>query len=254
MWKNSVVLHAYLNGGSNRGRPMRQKVLLVEDDRDFGGELQDYLSRYGFEVERADTTQALSTVLSNCRPDAIILDQFLHGDDALPEIPRIRSTFAGQILVLTGNNYEGDRVVALESGADDCLLKGIGFREVVARLRAVGRRTAKAEAVGAGIPQEDSDYGWTVHPGRRQVLTPSGTPVSLTGLEFETFHQLYSARGRIVSRDELALHVLRRPAATAGRSVENLLSRVRMKFLPQIPDATFIKAIRGKGYVFLGFR
>lgn len=235
---------------------MKTKILLVDADKCFAGKIQEYLIRYGFDVERADTTQEISEALSRCHPDAIILDQFLHGGDALPEIPRIRSIFAGQIVLLSDSDYEGDRIVALESGADDCLVKGIGFREVVARLRAISRRAGgtRRECPGAPPPQDHSDYGWVVSPSRREVTAPSGTLVRLTGLEFETFHQLYSARGRIVTREELALHVLRRPAAIAGRSVENLLSRVRMKFFSHTRDATFIKAIRGKGYVFLGFR
>ena len=101
---------------------MKTKILLVDADKCFAGKIQEYLIRYGFDVERADTTQELSEALSWCHPDAIILDQFLHGGDALPEIPRIRSIFAGQIVLLSDSDYEGDRIVALESGADDCLV------------------------------------------------------------------------------------------------------------------------------------
>jgi two-component system, OmpR family, response regulator len=233
----------------------RPKVLLVESDIKFREDLQEFLLRYGFEVGSANSTEGLCTVLRQRPPDVVILDHFIHGADALPYVPEIRRAFAGHIMILSDNSYEGDRVVALESGADDFVAKGIGFREVVARLRALARRDSNPRQNADDAPDHKGhpDRGWVIQPNRRQVFSPSGTKVDLTGLEFETFLQLYHRRGQIVSRDDLALHVLRRPAATAGRSIENLLSRVRMKFLRHLQNTTFIKAVRGKGYVFLGF-
>jgi two-component system, OmpR family, response regulator len=234
---------------------LHSKVLLVEGDNVFSDELRGFLLRYGFDMRCTASTESLCDVLRHSPPDVLILSQFIVGADALPHVPQIRESFSGPIMILSENSSEGDRVVALEGGADDFVAKGIGFREVVARLRALTSRRSAPRGDSAGPPGDGGrpDRGWVVQQSRRQVLSPLGTKVGLTGLEFETFFQLYSRRGQVVSREDLALHVLRRPAATAGRSIENLLSRVRMKFLPHLQDATFIKAVRGKGYVFLGF-
>lgn len=232
------------------------KVLLVEDDRAYGEELGAYLSRYGFDVGYADGARVLEGRLRAAQPDVVVLDQFVQGSDLLMELPDLRRSFSGQIMVLTANSCEHERIRSLESGADEFLVKGISFREVVARLRVLarhGHRPVEA-SVDTEATADDCDAGWCVDAVRRRIISPVGASVELTGLEFETFFLLYSKRGKVVSKEELTMHVLKRPLITAGRSLENLLSRIRVKFAPHTEREAMIKAIRGRGYVFLGFR
>jgi two-component system OmpR family response regulator len=235
---------------------MGTKVLLVEDDRAYSEELGAYLARYGFDVGRLETADDLVDKLHEASPDVVVLDQFMQGADVLAELHALRRSFSGQIMVLTGNDCERERILGLENGADEFLVKGVSFREVVARLRVLARHGQ--HPVGSPTdneaPHGDRDAGWSVDPVRRQIVSPAEGTVELTGLEFETFFRLYSKRGSIVSKEELALHVLKRPLIAAGRSLENLLSRIRVKFMPHVKRETLIKAIRGKGYVFLGFQ
>jgi DNA-binding response OmpR family regulator len=232
------------------------KVLLVEDDRAYREELGAYLTRYGFDVRHLESAKTLAEELCNGPHDIVVLDQFIHNSDVLVGLPALRTVFGGQIMVLTANDCEADRILSLESGADEFLGKGVSFREVVARLRVLARhgRSPAAGSAEAETPADSVDTQWSVDPTRRRIVSPAGITIELTGLEFETFFRLYSVRGRVVSKDELALHVLKRPLITAGRSLENLLSRIRLKLLPHAGGVELIKAIRGKGYVFVGFR
>lgn len=232
------------------------KVLLVEDDRAYREELATYLTRYGFDVRHLDSASALTEELCDAPPDVVVLDQFIHGADVVVGLPELRTSFGGQIVILTANDCQADRIVGLESGADEFLVKGISFREVVARLRVLTRH-GHSPATGSAkteTPADSGDAGWCVDHVRRRIISPAGNTVELTGLEFETFFSLYTKRGKVVRKEELARHVLKRPLITAGRSLENLLSRIRVKFLPHAEGRVLIKAIRGQGYVFVGFR
>jgi two-component system OmpR family response regulator len=231
------------------------KVLLVENNRAEREALGAYLTQYGFDVRHLESAKALTEELCNRPPDVVVLDQFTQHSDAFVRLPELRTAFGGQIMVLTANDCEIDRVLSLESGADEFLVKGISFREIVARLRVLARyrHSSRAGSAETDTPADSGDAGWSVDPIRRQVVSPAGIMIELTGLEFETFFRLYSMRGKVVSRDELALHVLKRPLIIAGRSLENLLSRIRVKLLPHAGGVALIKAIRGRGYIFIGF-
>lgn len=231
---------------------MGTRVILVEDDRAYREELGEYLMRYGFDVQHLESSNGLMDKVCDGSADVVVLDQFIHGSDVLVQLPELRRSFRGQIIILTANDCQNDRIVGLESGADEFLVKGISFRELVARLRVQARHIQHHAMGSAAAPAAIDDAGWSVDPARRRIIAPSGNTIELTGLEFETFFRLYSTRSRIVSKEELAMYVLKRPLITAGRSLENLLSRIRVKLAPHV-GGELIKAVRGKGYVFVGF-
>lgn len=233
----------------------RERILIVEDEPEFSTELAAMLRRYGFDVRVAGDLTQMGEAVSAFEPTVLILDQFLQEIDMVPRLAQIRTGFKGGLMVLTGNNDIADKVLALEHGADDFVLKTTHPREVLARLRALARRSAAAVAgcCEAETPQGADLEGWTVDAARREVRTPDGEALALTGLEFDAFQMLQQTPGKVVSRECLAKEILQRHVCASGRSIENLISRVRAKFAPHIGDRPFIRSVRGKGYVFLGF-
>lgn len=235
----------------------RERVLVVDDDREFCGELSALLRRYGFEVCVVHEAAAVASALQSFQPTVLVLDQFVDGTDMLSRILELRRSFKGGLMVLTGNDDLSDRVLALEWGADDYVLKTIHPRELLARLRVLARRGSPGEAAVERRPQVllsvPDERGWVVNVARREVRAPNGDQVPLTGLEFDAFRLLYERQGEIVGREELARAILDRHISASGRSIENLLSRVRSKLAAHLAGSLVIRAVRGKGYVFLGF-
>lgn len=233
----------------------RDRILIVDDEAEFSAELAAMLRRYGFEVSVVCDASQMGEALPSFAPGVVVLDQFLADVDMLPRLAQIRTMFHGGLMVLSGNDDITDRVLALEQGADDFVVKTTPSREVLARLRALARRNSVPPA--APSPAEQSHHstldGWEVHQARREVRTPHGIVVPLTGLEFDAFQLLYLAPGKVVPRECVAKEVLQRHVSATGRSIENLMSRVRIKFAPFIGDRPLIRSVRGKGYVFLGF-
>ena len=235
----------------------RSRLIVVEDDKDFVLELSDLLRRYGFDVQDVDRLADLPPALLAHSPSVVILDQFVSGQDLLAELPKVRAMFSGGILMLTGNTNATDRILGLEAGADDFVLKGSEPRELVARIRAVMRRSVSALGAPSPTPTDvapvESVGKWQLDRERRRLIAPDGELVPLTGMEFDVLLRLYDARGHLVSRDSLVREVLRRHVDCAGRSIENLISRIRNKIRPHTDDSECIKSIRGQGYVFVGF-
>lgn len=233
----------------------RDRILLVEDEPEFSTELSGMLRRYGFDVTVVNDAAEMNEAMQAAAPTILILDQFLHDTDMLPRLADIRATFRGGLMVLTGNNDITDKVLALEHGADDFVVKTTHPREVLARLRVLARRNVAAGAAAepAEAPVGPDSGGWIVDTARREVRSPNGDIIALTGLEFDAFQMLHQRQGKIVSRETLVTEILQRHVCASGRSIENLLSRVRAKFAPFIGDRPLIRSVRGKGYVFLGF-
>ncbi len=235
----------------------RKRLILVEDDSDFALELTDLLFRYGFDVFSVDDLAKLRHALVEHHPDVLILDQFVNGQDLLAELSKLRDLFSGGIVMLTGNRDTTDRILGLEGGVDDFVLKTTEPRELVARVRAVIRRLGRREAALSQTPAEAGPVTpqgqWKLDRERRRLSTPHGELVDLTGMEFDVLLKLYEARGTVVSRDTFVRDVLRRHADCGGRSIENLISRIRIKMRPHLSSVECIKSIRGQGYVFVGF-
>ncbi len=233
----------------------RERVLVVDDEPEFCAELATVLRRYGYDVAVAGDAVAMAQALQAFQPTVLVLDQFLADVDMLPRIAQIRAGFRGGLMVLSGNSDFADKVQALEQGADDFIVKTTHPREVLARLRALVRRTA-GPIVEPAVPMNPSApdaQGWTVDIARREVRTPAGDVADLTGLEFDAMRLLYQVPGKVISRECLAREVLQRHVDASGRSIENLMSRLRAKFVPFIGKRPVIRSVRGKGYVFLGF-
>jgi two-component system, OmpR family, response regulator len=226
--------------GADRGN----SVLLVDDDVDFLAELSDFFVNAGFLCRTCDNWASALEMLNGWQPNLIVLDQRLGPVDTLLLLPTLRQHSSAPVLFLTGGRSEADRVIGLELGADDFLLKPISGRELVARVRAHLRRGDREEV--------SNGHEWRIVPVERKVLRPDGTSVPLTSTEFELLSTLAAHPGVPVERDELSRHVLRRPFLAEDRALDNLVHQIRRKFGCS-GAGEVIASVRNVGYVFRGY-
>lgn len=224
--------------------PVQASILLIEDDPILSGELVDTFSDHGIEARTIANWPDALALLEQFQPDLILLDQRLGAVDTLMMIPALRNLTAAPILFLTGNRNEADRVIGLELGADDFLLKPIAGRELVARVRAHLRRATRLPVNASGE--------WRILEVERRLLRPDGTPVPLTAAEFALLAMMAGQPGVPIDRDTLTQEVLKRPYRAEDRSLDNLVHQIRRK-LGRRGAGEVISAIRNQGYVFSGF-
>ena len=233
------------------------KILLIEDDEAIASELAEFLGRHGMETVWFKSYENIEKNVADAKADLLLLDQFVDGRDALTLLPEIRSGYEGGIVFLTGNEEAVDRIVALESGADDFVMKSLGPRELLARLRAVLRRTREDEDAHSGNDHRvSSDPGavgnWSIDLNRQEVLAPDGVALQLTYTEFQLLTYLIRHASRVVTRDEVSREVLHRDFTPADRAVDNLVSRIRTAVEPHANGDSVIRSVRGQGYIFIG--
>ena len=180
--------------------------------------------------------------------DLVLLDQWLGRLDALTMLPEMRGVTRAPIVILTGNKAEADRIVGLEMGADDFLVKPVSGREIVARVRAHLRRRQVRETDRDSCVMER----WRFVAEERRLYAPGGQPVYLTGTEFELLALLISADGAPMDRTTLSRQILRRAHQPEDRSIDGLVHGIRSK-LAAHGGSNMISTIRNRGYVFTGF-
>ena len=242
-------------------------VLIADDEVELTDEICDYLSRYGIQPVPVHNFADAMKVLTTRHVDAIVLDQRFGPVDTLPLLPTLRAVTSAPILMHTGNREETDRVLGLELGADDFLLKPVSGRELVARLRARLRHLVPRPPVAANTPQPAAvqltlpiasaasaavDAGWRVVPTERRVYRPDGTPLRLTTAEFDTLSALAAKPGDVRSREELTKLVFRRTWRSGDRAVDNAVLHLRQKLSQDLGDGCIV-TVRQMGYVFTGF-
>ncbi|MBC7431691.1 MAG: response regulator transcription factor [Rubritepida sp.] len=242
-------------------------VLIADDEVELTDEICDYLSRYGIQPVPVHNFADAMKVLTTRHVDAIVLDQRFGPVDTLPLLPTLRAVTSAPILMHTGNREETDRVLGLELGADDFLLKPVSGRELVARLRARLRHLVPRPPVAANGPQPAPvqlalpiasvapapvDAGWRVVPTERRVYRPDGTPLRLTTAEFDTLSALAAKPGDVRSREELTRLVFRRTWRSGDRAVDNAVLHLRQKLSHDLGDGCIV-TVRQMGYVFTGF-
>ena len=224
------------------------RILLVEDDQRFCRLLQQYLQEMGYTVSIRHTgPEGLQTALAEAF-HAVILDVMLPGMDGFEVLRRLRIQSAVPVLMLTGRGEEADRIVGLELGADDYLPKTSSMRELLARLRAVLRRSIFSEAARAEsngpVVVGDLTINLAMH-----TATLNGKPLTLTRHEFDLLLSLARAPGRVKTREQLLLEVSDRDFEALGRSVDVLVSSLRRKLGDDPKAPTWVETVRGVGYV-----
>lgn len=223
-------------------------ILIVEDDSDIRALVGALLTSEGFAVEQAKDAVDMDDVLARTRPDVIILDLMLPGEDGLSICRRLCNTHAVPILMLTAKGEEIDRVLGLEMGADDYLVKPFGPRELLARVRALLRR-ANAKDQPAPTRRVAFDE-FIVHLDARLVTDTSGVDLSLTSAEFDLLACFVQRPRRVLTRDQILDWTHGRNSDPFDRTVDMLVSRVRKKLDTASPGSKLITTVRNGGYLF----
>jgi two-component system OmpR family response regulator len=223
-------------------------ILVVDDDLEIRELLAHFLREHGFQVSLAEDGEALFRELGACDPDLIVLDLMLPGEDGLSLCRRLAAEHSPPIIMLTAVAEEADRIVGLEMGADDYLTKPFNPRELLARIRAVLRRSGHSGVPGGG--QRVSFEGWELDLGRRELKRVDGTLVPLSAGEFRLLQVLAEHPQQVLSRDFLLERTHGRESGPYDRSVDIQLSRLRRKLEDDPKDPTIIKTVRGGGYMF----
>ena len=224
-------------------------LLIVEDDRETRDLVARYLAGRGFRVTTVRSGGEMRQALDTGNFSLLLLDLMLPGEDGLTICRKLRAARSTiPIIMLTALGEEADRIVGLESGADDYLPKPFSPRELVARINAVLRRSD-----GAAAPAPDdrlSFAGFILEPERRRLLDSQGTEIELTAGEYDLLLVLARRPRRVLNRDPLLDLTKGREASPFDRSIDVQISRLRRK-LQGAPDAAeIIKTVRFGGYVF----
>jgi DNA-binding response OmpR family regulator len=223
-------------------------ILIVEDDPEIRRLVRDFLSQEGFVIELAEDGKAMDAVLQRQKPDLIILDLMLPGEDGLAICRRLRTQGTIPILMLTAKSDEIDRVVGLEMGADDYLTKPFSSRELLARTRAILRRTRPSAQTPDN--RRHSFDAFVIDIDARQLATQSGDPVILTSAEFDLLVAFVQRPRRVLTRDQILDWTHGRSAEPFDRTVDMLISRLRKKLDAASPDSNLITTVRNGGYLF----
>lgn len=226
------------------GRP--ERVLLIDDDVELCQLVAQYLSGEGFAVESVhDGALGAERALEGGN-DILVLDVMLPGVNGFEVLRRIRASSRIPVVMLTARGEEVDRIVGLELGADDYLSKPFSPRELVARLRAVLRRSSPPETTAA-TPELIAVGDLELNSGSRTVRR-GNEPIELTTVEFDLLAILLREAGRVVSREHLAAEALGRPYTPLDRSIDTHVSNLRRKLGPGRDGRPRIKSVRGTGY------
>jgi two-component system response regulator CpxR len=225
------------------------RILVIDDDVELSSLVAEYLEPEGFQIEAvSDGIRGLDRALSN-EHLLIVLDVMLPGLNGFDVLRRIRAVSRIPVLLLTARGEDVDRIVGLEIGADDYLPKPFNPRELVARIRAVLRRTQAVRNPDDSIPDVVQVGDIELDPATRTVLQ-NGQPVELTSVEFNLLHVLLSEAGRVVTREHLVDAVLSRKFSPFDRSIDMHVSKVRKKLGDSENGTDHIKTVRGVGYIF----
>ena len=225
-------------------------VLVVDDDAETRGLLQEYLQKQGYRVTTAADGKALRAALAAARPDLIVLDVMLPGEDGLQLCRELRSRSNLPVIMLTARGEETDRIVGLEMGADDYLAKPFNPRELLARIKSVLRR---ARSLPENLEPEAAKAfrfaGWTLDAATRDLTAPDGVVVPLSGTEFKLLRVFLSHPNRVLSRDQLIELMVSREAGPFDRAIDVQVSRLRQRLRDDAREPRIIKTVRGEGYV-----
>lgn len=229
-------------------------ILIVDDDREMRVLLSDYLEKNGFTVTAVDDGRAMRRVLAGKPVDLIVLDLMLPREDGLTLCRDLRATDPASppILMLTALGDEADRIVGLEMGADDYLGKPFASRELLARIKAILRRS-RALPANLRVTEVAALLGfgdWTLDTTRRHLIDAAGTMVSLSGAEYRLLRIFLDHPQRVLTRDQLLNLTQGRDTEPFDRSIDLLVSRLRQRLRDGAREPRYIKTVRSEGYVF----
>lgn len=227
-------------------------ILLVDDDIHIRQLLSDYLADFGMAVVAVAEGKLMADVLENGVFDLIILDLMLPGENGLSLCRDLRAKSDIPIMMLTARGEAMDRVVGLEVGADDYIVKPFEPRELVARIQAILRRFKVGREIIREQKHEEivSFMGWRLNFVMRQVISPEGLVIPLSNAEFRLLKVFIENPCRVLTRDFLLEQARGRDMDLFDRSIDLLVSRLRQKLGDYSRTPDMIKTVRGEGYLF----
>ena len=221
-------------------------ILLIEDERAMADGLRDALEHHGYSVRIAPDGEAGLELARTVQPDLVVLDVMLPGRDGFEICRLLRAErFSAPIIMLTARSEEVDRVVGLEVGADDYVVKPFSTRELLARVKAHLRRQTNAPPAISGCKFGDVSVDFAA-----AVVTRGGRPVDLTSTELAILRLLWERRNEVVSRDEVMNHVWGYETYPESRTVDTHVLNLRHKLEADPRKPCFILTVHGVGYRF----
>jgi two-component system OmpR family response regulator len=232
--------------------PGAPHILIVDDHREIRDLVSKALSKEGFRVSAAADGRDMRKALADSRIDLILLDLMLPGEDGLSLCRALRAESSIPIIMLTAKGDEVDRVIGLEMGADDYLPKPFGSRELIARIKAVLRRS-QDKAASPNIDRRPKHYHfdrWRLNTSARELLRDDGITVPLSTGEYDLLIVFVERPQRVLNRDQLLDLARGRSSSSLDRSIDTQVSRLRKKLELDPGDPKMIKTVWGGGYMF----
>lgn len=249
MSKNDIMVVIGRLEGKTLMSVKPSRILLVEDDPEIAEMVSALLSDQGFSASVAGSAVEMDRFMKEQAYDLIVLDIMLPGEDGLSICRRLRAQSTTPIIMVTSLGEDLDRIIGIEIGADDYITKPFNSRELIARVKALLRRSAYGEPAQTVAPVMTFD-GWRISPLARHLLDPEGAEVSLTSAEFDVLLAFCQNPQRILTRTELLALTHVGLAGPDERSVDVHISRVRQKIEPNPREPVLIKTVRMGGYIF----
>jgi two-component system OmpR family response regulator len=228
-------------------------IAVLDDDAQITRLVAGYLQNQGYRVSETHAGPVLLRLMTADPPDLVLLDLGLPGEDGFSIARQLREHWHCGLIIITGRGDAIDKVVGLEVGADDYVTKPFDLRELLARIKAVLRRTLAAPgppaAAASAPPRRYRFAAWELDLAARRLLDASGHEVPLTGGEFDLLAVFVAHPGRVLSRDFLLEQTRRREAAPFDRTIDVQVGRLRKKLEADVDDPQIIKSVRGAGYI-----
>lgn len=225
-------------------------ILIVDDHRDIRETLARYLVKNGLRATTAESASHARKALKSASVDLVVLDIMMPGEDGLSLCRHLVETGSTPVILLTAMADETDRVIGLEIGADDYVTKPFNPRELLARIRAVLRRTSLVPKERDPIEQEQLSFeGWLLNVAKRELLDAEGVAVPLSSGEFQLLCAFLKRPKMVLTRDQLLDLTTGRSPAVFDRSIDNQVSRLRRKIEADPKDPKLIKTVWGGGYM-----
>ncbi len=230
------------------------QVVVVDDEADIRDTVQDYLELHGFSVITADGGEALRRIITDKKVDVVLLDINMPGEDGLSLARFLRENTGVGIIMLTAAGETVDRVVGLEMGADDYVPKPFDLRELMARIRAVLRRSeARADAAepGKGAGRLVRFGACLLNTESHKLFNAGGEEISITSMEYDLLKVFADHPNRVLNRDQLLELAHNRGWEPFDRSIDIRIMRLRKKIEEDPGKPQIIKTVRGAGYMFV---
>ena len=224
------------------------QILVVDDDPGIRSLLAEYLERNGLRVSLATDGREMRRALGESTPDLVVLDVMLPGEDGLALCRDLCARSRLPVIMLTARADDTDRIVGLEMGADDYLVKPFNPRELLARINSVLRRARMLPPAQAAAHRVRF-AGWTLDLAARELIAPDDVVVTLSGTEFKLLSVFVDHPNRVLDRNQLMDLTLGRESTPFDRSIDVQVSRLRARLRDEGREPRIIKTVRNEGYV-----